>query len=135
MPATVMFLDLDGFKQVNDAWGHAAGDALLCEFAHRLRGCLRRSDFIARLGGDEFVVLLDRITHPDVDPVVVARKVLAAMEASVYVDSQALQIRPSIGIAVQRGPLRDAARLVQAADEAMYKAKRSAEMKFAVVEC
>jgi diguanylate cyclase (GGDEF)-like protein/PAS domain S-box-containing protein len=135
MPATVMFLDLDSFKQVNDTFGHAAGDALLCEFAHRLRGCLRRSDFIARLGGDEFVVLLDRITRPDVDPVVVASKVLAAMEPSVYVDGQALQIRPSIGVAVQRGPVRDAARLMQAADAAMYTAKRSAEEQFTVLEC
>ncbi len=133
--ATVMFLDLDGFKQVNDTYGHAAGDALLCEFAHRLRGCLRRSDFIARLAGDEFVVLLDRITHPDVDPVVVARKVLAAMEPSAYVGEQALQLSPSIGIAAQREPVRDAARLMRAADEAMYQAKRSAEVRFAVLEC
>ncbi|WP_198321035.1 sensor domain-containing diguanylate cyclase [Azohydromonas aeria] len=135
VPATVMFLDLDGFKQVNDSFGHAAGDAVLCEFAHRLRGCLRRSDFIARLGGDEFVVLLDRITHPDVDPAVIAAKVLDAMAPALHVDRAALHIRPSIGIAVQPGPLRDATRLMQAADEAMYQAKRRAELHFATLEC
>jgi len=108
---------------------------VLCEFAHRLRGSLRRSDFIARLGGDEFVVLLDRLTQPGVDPAVVARKVLSAMEPDVYVDGHALQVSPSIGIAVQRGPVRNAGRLMQAADEAMYAAKRSAEMRFTVLEC
>jgi diguanylate cyclase (GGDEF)-like protein/PAS domain S-box-containing protein len=135
VPATVMFLDLDGFKQVNDTWGHAVGDALLCEFAHRLRSCLRRSDFIARLAGDEFVVLLDRITNPNVDPAVVARKIQAAMVPASTVNGHALQIRPSIGIAVQRGPVRDASRLIQAADEAMYLAKRSGDVQFAVVDC
>jgi diguanylate cyclase (GGDEF)-like protein len=130
-----MFLDLDDFKQVNDTHGHAAGDTLLCEFAHRLRGCLRRSDFIARLSGDEFVVLLDRLAHPDVDPAVVAAKVLAAMASEVYLDGQVLRLRPSIGIAVQRGPDRNAARLMQAADEAMYKAKRSGGLGYAVLEC
>lgn len=133
--ATVMFLDLDGFKQVNDTYGHAAGDTVLCEFAHRLRGCLRRSDFIARLSGDEFVVLLDRLAHPDVDPSVVAAKVLAAMASEVYLDGQVLRLRPSIGIAVQRGPDRNALRLMQAADKAMYQAKRSGDLGFAVLEC
>lgn len=135
VPATVMFMDLDGFKQVNDDFGHAAGDAVLCEFAHRLRGCLRRSDFIARLGGDEFVVLLDRITQPVVDPAVVARKVLSAMEPAFYADGTALRIRPSIGIAVQPGPVRDAARLMEVADEAMYRAKRAGNVGFCGLEC
>lgn len=135
MPATVMFLDLDGLKQVNDGHGHAAGDALLCEFAHRLRGCLRRSDFIARLAGDEFVVLLDRITQPDVVPAVVAAKVLAAMAPPLHLDGLALRLRPSIGIAVQRGPECDVARLMHVADEAMYLAKRSHDREFALLEC
>lgn len=135
LPATVMFLDLDGFKQVNDTWGHAAGDVLLCEFAHRLRGCLRRSDFIARLAGDEFVVLLDRLSQPSVDPAVVAGKILAAMGPLVYLDGHALKIRPSIGIAVQHGPLLDATRLMLKADEAMYLAKRGGKGQFVVLEC
>jgi diguanylate cyclase (GGDEF)-like protein/PAS domain S-box-containing protein len=134
-PATVMFLDLDGLKQVNDTYGHAAGDVLLREFAHRLRGCLRRNDFIARLAGDEFVVLLDRLTNPDIDPPVVARKVLAAMEADVDLNGHAVRIRPSIGIAVQKGPAYNAGRLIQRADEAMYMAKRARDLQFVTLDC
>jgi diguanylate cyclase (GGDEF)-like protein/PAS domain S-box-containing protein len=133
--AAVMFLDLDGFKQVNDRYGHAAGDALLCEFAHRLRNCLRRSDFVARLAGDEFVVLLDGVTHPELSPQTMAGRVLRAMEAPLHVDGQALQITPSIGVALQKSPGLDAAQLMQKADEAMYAAKRSPQAGCVVVEC
>jgi diguanylate cyclase (GGDEF)-like protein len=135
VPAAVMFLDLDGFKQVNDRYGHAAGDALLCGFARRLRNCLRRSDFIARLAGDEFVVLLDGVTHPEVSPQAMAGRVMRAMEAPLHVDGQALQVTPSIGVAVQKSPGLDAARLMQKADEAMYAAKRSPRSGCVVVEC
>ena len=72
----VVFLDLDGFKEINDAYGHDAGDALLVELAGRLRDNLRASDLIARLGGDEFLVVLEEVQDPE--PVeVVAKKLLA----------------------------------------------------------
>jgi predicted signal transduction protein with EAL and GGDEF domain len=81
------------------------------------------------------VVLLDRITHPDVDPGVVAMKVLDAMAPSFQLEGRLLEIRPSIGIAVQRVPARDPSRLMQTADEAMYHAKHGVDARFAVLEC
>ncbi|GAB6196146.1 diguanylate cyclase domain-containing protein [Lysobacter xanthus] len=123
-PVAVMFLDLDRFKHINDTCGHAAGDAVLREFAHRLRATLRRSDFVARLAGDEFVVLLDRVTDLEGDPPRVARKIIAAMQAPLEFGDRKLSMTTSIGIAAQRGPALDASELMHCADEAMYAAKR-----------
>lgn len=134
-PVTVMFMDLDGLKRVNDTYGHAAGDAFLCEFAHRVRGCLQRSDFVARLGGDEFVVLLDHVAQPCVDPSAIATKLLAKMQTPLHFEGHLLDLTASIGIAVQHGREPDLAHLMQVADEAMYLAKRSTRVKFLVVAC
>lgn len=123
--AAVMFIDIDGFKQINDACGHAIGDAVLVEFAMRLRRTLRRSDFIARLAGDEFVVLLDRVTDAAGNPPVVAAKLMVAMQAPVEANGHTLQVRPNIGVAVQTGPDFDAATLTREADAAMYAIKRA----------
>lgn len=125
MPAAVMFIDLDGFKQINDRHGHDTGDAVLREFASRLRRTLRRSDFIARLAGDEFVVLLDRVTDARGNPPRVAAKLMEAMRAPVQANGHTLQVTPSIGLAVQTGPDFDAAALMRQADEAMYAIKRA----------
>lgn len=126
----VMFLDLNGFKQVNDTHGHAAGDVVLREFATRLRASLRTSDFIARLAGDEFVVLLDRVTQREQDFAMVAQKLLAAMKPPIDVGEHRLQVRPSIGFAVQTGPDFDLSLLMQRADEAMYEAKRVKDLAY-----
>ncbi len=126
----VMFLDLNGFKQVNDTHGHAAGDAVLCEFANRLRASLRTTDFIARLAGDEFVVLLDRVTPREHEVAMVAQKLLAAMKPPMAVGGHLLHVRPSIGFAVQSGPDFDASLLMQRADEAMYEAKRVKDLAY-----
>lgn len=123
--AAVMFIDLDGFKQINDTFGHDTGDAVLVEFAERLRRTLRRSDFVARLAGDEFVVLLDRVTDAGGNPPVVAAKLMAAMQAPMQANGRTLQVTPSIGVAVQSGPEFDAAALMREADEAMYVTKRA----------
>lgn len=123
--AAVAFIDIDGFKQINDACGHATGDAVLVEFATRLRRALRRSDFIARLAGDEFVVLLDRVADAAGNPPVVATRLKAAMQAPVEANGRVLQIRPNIGVAVQIGPDFDAATLTREADAAMYAIKRA----------
>jgi diguanylate cyclase (GGDEF)-like protein len=120
VPAAVMFIDIDGFKQINDRYGYDTGDAVLREFADRLRRTLRRSDFIARLAGDEFMVLLDRVTDASGNPPLVAANLIAAMQAPVQANGHTLQITPSIGVAVQTGPDFDAATLMRQADEAMY---------------
>ena len=124
LPAAVMFIDLDGFKHVNDRYGHATGDAVLREFAARLCATLRRSDFIARLSGDEFIVLLDRATDAGGNPPAVTRKLLEAMRVPMRVNGHELVVTPSIGLAVQMGPGFDAAALMRSADHAMYSAKR-----------
>lgn len=126
----VMFIDLDGFKQINDTFGHEAGDAVLREFSRRLKATLRSSDFIARLAGDEFVVWLDRSTDAAGNLSALARKLLKAMEKPVDLGGNAVTMKASIGLAAQPGPQLDAAALMRAADEAMYRAKRSGTAHF-----
>ena len=120
----VVFLDLDGFKQVNDAHGHDAGDALLVEVAARLRKHLRSSDLIARLGGDEFLVVLEDIQ--DLGPVeTVSRKLLAEIPRPFAVPGGDVQVSASIGISVLPDDAIDAAALMKHADTAMYAAKQA----------
>ena len=127
-------MDVDFFKKVNDTYGHATGDVVLKEFADRLRTTLRTTDVVARLSGDEFVVLLSPVGDADQDPEIIARKVLAAVEPPLFFQGHALEIRPSIGIAVQHGPNFDASALMRLADEAMYAAKRGAAERFIVLK-
>ena len=120
----VVFLDLDGFKQVNDVHGHDAGDALLVEVAARLRKHLRSSDLIARLGGDEFLVVLEDIQ--DLVPVeTVSRKLLAEIPRPFAVPGGDVQVSASIGISVLPDDAIDAAALMKHADTAMYAAKQA----------
>ncbi len=120
----LLFIDLDGFKQVNDTLGHDWGDRLLIAVAQRLSGCLRHSDIISRLGGDEFTVILPAI--PDVKVAVqVANKILATLSEAFVLEGQTLLITASVGISVY--PIHSASResLVKQADTAMYQAKQS----------
>ena len=120
----VVFLDLDGFKQVNDVHGHDAGDALLVEVAARLRKHLRSSDLIARLGGDEFLVVLEDIQ--DLVPVeTVSRKLLAEIPRPFAVPGGEVQVSASIGISVLPDDAIDATALMKHADIAMYAAKQA----------
>ena len=118
----VLYLDLDGFKLVNDRHGHAAGDALLIEVAQRMRSALRAGDTVARIGGDEFVVLLPTISG-EPDALRVAEKLRAALEPAVEFRDLELHTSASIGIALfpRDGGEPDA--LLQRADAAMYRAK------------
>jgi diguanylate cyclase (GGDEF)-like protein/PAS domain S-box-containing protein len=120
----VVFLDLDGFKQINDLYGHDAGDALLVDLAGRLRQHLRSSDLIARLGGDEFLVVLEEVQ--DIAPVeVVAKKLLAEAERPYAISGHAATVTASIGISVCPDDAVDAGALMKHADTAMYAAKQA----------
>jgi diguanylate cyclase (GGDEF)-like protein/PAS domain S-box-containing protein len=122
-PVCVLLIDLDDFKQVNDRFGHAAGDQLLMVVAERLRGCVRHGDLAARLGGDEFALLL-----ADADPdqgEATAARVLQALADPVAMDGYLLPVAASVGIAGSLpGDRADPDRLLRHADAAMYAAKR-----------
>ena len=118
----VLFLDLDRFKNVNDAWGHSLGDHLLIKVSERMVQLLRRSDTIARLGGDEFILLLPEIGQ-DQDAIHVAQKILSSVQASFDLDSLNLRITTSIGIALYPEDGKDAETLIKNSDSAMYSAK------------
>ncbi len=118
----VLFVDLDGFKAVNDAYGHHAGDAMLRALAARMTGAVRRSDTVARLSGDEFTVLTGEPV--DADGVrVLAGKLVAACAAPVEVDERLLRVSASVGVALFPDHGADAEALLRAADAAMYVSK------------
>ena len=120
----VVFLDLDGFKQINDVYGHDAGDALLIELAGRLRDNLRASDLIARLGGDEFLVVLEEVQDPE--PVeVVAKKLLVETVRPYALPGARASVTASIGISIFPNDAADAIALMKHADIAMYAAKQA----------
>lgn len=122
-PLSLMIIDLDRFKDINDTLGHQVGDLLLCQVAKRLRKPLRRSDTVARLGGDEFAILLPAVT--DVKrSIEVAERITKAFETPFEVADLSLEVGVSVGIAVYPDHAQDTLRLVQCADVAMYMAKK-----------
>jgi diguanylate cyclase (GGDEF)-like protein/PAS domain S-box-containing protein len=127
--AALMVLDLDGFKEINDLFGHAYGDALLRRVAQRLSGVLRDYDVVARTGGDEFVVLLPEIEQPSV-AVIVAEKLIAASSESLDVPGRSVRMHASVGVAMFPGDGHDFESLMAAADSAMYAAKAAGKNRF-----
>lgn len=123
-PLALLFLDLDGFKPINDTLGHAAGDWLLQQTAARLTQSVRGSDIVARLGGDEFVILLTTLTSAS-DAETVTLKLLARIGAPFDYDGRELRVTASIGIGVYPDDAADGESLMEAADQAMYLAKKS----------
>jgi diguanylate cyclase (GGDEF)-like protein/PAS domain S-box-containing protein len=119
----VMVIDLDRFKQVNDALGHRAGDAVLREAAHRIAGCVRKADTLARHGGDEFVVVIPDLRQ-DGDCQVVAEKILRALEPPFTVDGREFSIGASIGVSLYPADAGDGDGVLRNADAAMYRAKQ-----------
>ena len=122
-PLALMYIDLDGFKAVNDSLGHHAGDLLLQQVAGRLRNCVRETDTVARLGGDEFAIILpdlkelaiiDRIGH----------KLLERLQQPFELDGNTAHISASIGVALWPRDGRTPTELIHHADRAMYEAKR-----------
>lgn len=120
----VLFLDLDGFKHINDSLGHAVGDKLLQLVAKRLTLAVRSSDTVCRQGGDEFVILLAEIEHPE-HAAKTAQKILAALVASHCVNQLDLHVTTTIGISIYPDDGCDADTLIKNADTAMYHAKAS----------
>ena len=120
----VVFMDLDGFKQVNDTLGHAAGDALLLVVADRLTRCLRPQDTVARFGGDEFAMLLDE-SGSESEVATVAERIQAEIQHPIVIDGAAARVRASMGIAIAVSLFESAEELMLHADSAMYAAKTS----------
>jgi diguanylate cyclase (GGDEF)-like protein len=119
----VMFVDLDGFKSINDSLGHSSGDKLLQLVAGRLVACVRRSDTVSRLGGDEFVVLLYQVEHAE-DAAFISKKILSSLAEPFSVEQKQLDISASIGVSTYPGDGQDAETLIHKADTAMYAAKK-----------
>lgn len=124
LPLSVLFMDLDGFKEVNDSLGHDAGDRLLTDVAERLIACVRENDTIARLGGDEFTVILTGVQREDAERV--AQTIIDALAMPFLIAQQPVQISVSIGITLYPQDASSPIALLEAADQAMYKAKKSA---------
>jgi diguanylate cyclase (GGDEF)-like protein/PAS domain S-box-containing protein len=125
----VLFVDLDGFKTVNDTFGHAAGDVLLRELAARLGSCLREGDVIGRIGGDEFVVLIEEFDDP-ARLELVARKMLDTVARPVPVRGRECRVTGSVGISTYPRDGKDSQALLRNADSAMYRAKEQGKNRF-----
>nr|WP_298137753.1 diguanylate cyclase [uncultured Pseudomonas sp.] len=129
LPLALLFIDLDGFKEVNDRLGHAAGDELLQRVGRRISSCVRDTDLVARLGGDEFTVILTDITQP---PYVetLCQKILAELGRSFALKGGLAEISASIGIARYPSGAATLDELVRNADTAMYQAKSAGRNRF-----
>ncbi|MDB6084333.1 MAG: hypothetical protein JWN43_2214 [Gammaproteobacteria bacterium] len=125
----VLFLDLDGFKHINDSLGHPVGDKLLQAIAKRLVGSVRGSDTVSRQGGDEFVVLLPDLQQPE-DAAVMAARILRDVAEAHSVDQHELYVTTSIGVSVFPDDGADAETLIKNADTAMYQAKENGRQSF-----
>jgi diguanylate cyclase (GGDEF)-like protein len=120
----VLFVDLDNFKQVNDAHGHLMGDRVLREVARRLVGCVRDGDSVVRFGGDEFVVLVEGVAGPtEIEPIV--GRIHAALQQPIALPEGEFTLSLSIGAAIASPDHLSPEDLLQAADRAMYAAKRA----------
>ncbi len=129
----VLFVDLNNFKQINDALGHAVGDQVLRLAAQRLATAVRESDTVSRHGGDEFLILLTDVSHAT-DVVQIATKLIGALGRPARVGEHVLRLTASIGISMFPGDGVDTDALIKRADEAMYRAKRNGGGSFAFCE-
>jgi diguanylate cyclase (GGDEF)-like protein len=126
---SLLYIDLDHFKEVNDTHGHFAGDELLKMAAERLLSCVRGSDTISRQGGDEFLVLLISCGELDASTLC-AQKIVDACSLPFCIDDKELRLSASIGVAMYPADAMDARGLVRAADTAMYEAKCAGGAKY-----
>ncbi len=125
----VLFLDLDGFKHINDSLGHPTGDKLLQSIAKRLVNCVRSADTVSRQGGDEFVVLLSEVERSE-DTAITARRMLQTVAEAHSIDQHDLHVTTSIGVSVYPDDGLDAETLIKNADTAMYQAKENGRQSY-----
>jgi diguanylate cyclase (GGDEF)-like protein len=130
---SVLFIDVDDFKDVNDSVGHEGGDALLVQLASRLNDCVRPHDLVARLGGDEFAIVVVE-GEGGATAVEVAERILAALREPFTVAARRLLVSVSIGVAQRSSQTADAAELLRRADFAMYMAKGAGKGQFQVFD-
>lgn len=126
----VLFIDLDGFKAVNDNFGHKIGDMLLKTVAKILERSVRQSDSVARIGGDEFIILLNGLNE-EADAAILAHKILTAFQPPILLDGHTAKVGASIGISIFPDHSRDTEKLITYADAAMYKIKKSGKNAYA----
>jgi diguanylate cyclase (GGDEF)-like protein len=120
----VLFIDLDGFKTVNDDYGHDAGDAVLIAMANRMQHCLRQADHISRMGGDEFMVLIEDVLKQE-EVRIIAEKLSEDVSQPYVYEGVQLRLTASIGVAMYPDDHQDIAELIKMADKAMYQAKHA----------
>ena len=134
-PVATLFIDLDGFKEVNDTYGHTIGDKVLNTVASRLRGQIRKFDLAARIGGDEFGLLLDSMRHPS-DAEIVARRVVEALREPIPVGDTTIIVGGSIGVSVvdDTEDVPEPEEMLRRADMAMYLAKRQGKGRYVVFD-
>ena len=128
----VMFIDLDGFKAVNDTLGHDAGDYVLQQVAQRMLSCVRETDTVARVGGDEFLIIATEINSPD-NAAQIAEKVIQTVSQQIMIAEQQAVVGASIGIALFPEHGEDMDKLIKQADEAMYRVKNAGKNGFRFV--
>jgi diguanylate cyclase (GGDEF)-like protein/PAS domain S-box-containing protein len=127
--AAILFLDLDGFKAINDSLGHLIGDKLLQSIAKRLQGCVRSPDSVIRQGGDEFIVVIQELRHPE-DAVITVARLLKTVADVHYVDEHEVSVTTTVGVSVFPEDGQDPETLVKNADTAMYNAKKSGSHEY-----
>jgi len=132
MPLATVVLDLDGFKEINDSYGHAVGDELLCAVAKRLTEAVRSIDTVARLGGDEFAIVIEDVD--EASRVLVIERIKRALEAPFLIQGQPRQVGGSFGMALSRGNIDTPNDMLRRADMAMYAAKREGKVGHAMFE-
>ena len=125
-----MYLDLDGFKQVNDTYGHHTGDLLLKEAANRLKRCIRDEEGAFRLGGDEFLLVLNTSVDNTIEEAtIVAEKIIDSLNQPFHLLNHLIQVGCSIGGAVMTGDNLEPIAFIRYADEALYESKRTGKNK------
>ncbi len=129
LKVALVFMDIDGFKKVNDTKGHQVGDKLLVKIANIINSCIRKSDTLSRLGGDEFTIIFENLNRIN-SILPICEKILKELKKEIIIDEQNIFISASMGISIYPNDGKDIHTLIQHADTAMYRAKDSGKDKF-----